>query len=240
MQQELIHHLLLDKVDWANLKCDVDKLDINKLKNVPSGLSSLKSKVDNLDVDELIPIPVKLSDVVKTDVIKKDLCNAKMENIEDKIPYITNLATNSSLNAKINEVKGEISSITNLVTTATFIYVENKISNVSNLVKENDYNTKINEIEKKIINHDHDKYITTSEVNKFTVEIFDLRLKRTNLGSKSNIANFVKKTDFDKKLKDVTLNKNELNELSKKVKAISTKGLTKDLIDQFSILNGAK
>ena len=34
-------------------------------------------------------------------------------------------------------------------------------------------------------------------------------------------------------------NKNELNELSKKLKAISKKGLTKDLIDQFSIINGA-
>ena len=45
---------------------------------------------------------------------------------------------------------------------------------------------------------------------------------------------------MDNKLKDVTSNKNELNELSKKVKAISTKGLTKDLIDKFSILNGAK
>ena len=47
-------------------------------------------------------------------------------------------------------------------------------------------------------------------------------------------------TDFDNKLKDVTSNKNELNELSKRVKSISTKGLTKDLIDKFSILNGAK
>ena len=35
-------------------------------------------------------------------------------------------------------------------------------------------------------------------------------------------------------------NKNELNELSKRVKSISTKGLTKDLINKFSILNGAK
>ena len=35
------------------------------------------------------------------------------------------------------------------------------------------------------------------------------------------------------------LNKNELNEVSKKVKAISTKGLTKDLINKFRILNGA-
>ena len=32
------------KVDLANLKPDVDKLDIDKLKNVPSGLSSLKIK----------------------------------------------------------------------------------------------------------------------------------------------------------------------------------------------------
>ena len=48
-----------------------------------------------------------------------------------------------------------------------------------------------------------------------------------------------KKTDFDNKLKNVTPNKNELNEPSEKVKAMSTKGLTKDLINKFSILNGA-
>ena len=38
----------------------------------------------------------------------------------------------------------------------------------------------------------------------------------------------------------VTSNKIELNELSKKVKVISTKGLTKDLINKLSIFNGAK
>ena len=42
------------KTDLANLKSDVDKLDIDKLKNLPSGLSNLKSKVDKLDVDKLI------------------------------------------------------------------------------------------------------------------------------------------------------------------------------------------
>ena len=41
------------EVDFANLKSDVDKLHIDKLKNVPSGLSDLKSKVDKLDVDKL-------------------------------------------------------------------------------------------------------------------------------------------------------------------------------------------
>ena len=38
------------KTDLANLKSDVDKLDIDKLKNVPSGLSNLKSKVDKLEL----------------------------------------------------------------------------------------------------------------------------------------------------------------------------------------------
>ena len=38
-------------------------------------------------------------------------------------------------------------------------------------------------------------------------------------------------------LKNVTPNKNELNELSKKVKAISTKQSTKDSINKFIILN---
>ena len=46
---------------------------------------------------------------------------------------------------------------------------------------------------------------------------FALRLKRANLASKTHVANFVKKTCFDNKLKDVTSNKNEFHELSKKL-----------------------
>ena len=42
----------------------------------------------------------------------------------------------------------------------------NKIPNVNNLVKKTDYNTKITEVENKINNHNHDKYIDTSEFNK--------------------------------------------------------------------------
>ena len=63
------------------------------------------------------------------------------------------------------------------------------------LVKNTDYNTKINEMEKKIADHSHEKYITT-EVNKFTAEIVDLRLKGTNLACKSDIANNVKRHIF--------------------------------------------
>ena len=58
------------KVDLANLKSNVDKLDTDKLKNVPTNLSKSK-KVDKLAFDELVPVPVdlsKLRDVVKIDV----------------------------------------------------------------------------------------------------------------------------------------------------------------------------
>ena len=46
------------KVNLASLKSNVDKLDIDKLKNLPTNLSNLKSKVDKLDVDKLLPVPV--------------------------------------------------------------------------------------------------------------------------------------------------------------------------------------
>ena len=81
------------KVDSVNLRSHVDKLDIDELKNVPTNLSNLKSKVDKLDVDKLVPVPVdlsKLSDVVKNDVVEKDVYDAKIKTIDDKIPNITN------------------------------------------------------------------------------------------------------------------------------------------------------
>ena len=78
------------------------------MKNVPSGLTSLNSNVVKLDVDKLALVPVdlsKLSNVLKIDAIKKDVYNAKIKNIKDKIPDITSLATKTTVNAKVNEVK---------------------------------------------------------------------------------------------------------------------------------------
>ena len=48
------------KIDLTNLKSNVDKLDIDKLKNVPTNLSNLKSKLDKLNVDKLVHVPVDL------------------------------------------------------------------------------------------------------------------------------------------------------------------------------------
>ena len=116
-----------EKIDLANLKSDVDKLDLDKLKNIPTNLSNLKSKVDGLDVDKLVPVPVDLSTL--SDAVKMMLLK-----VPDKIPAITNLATNASLNLKINEVKCKIPNITNLATTSSLSAVENKIPSVSNLI----------------------------------------------------------------------------------------------------------
>ena len=65
------------KVDLASLKSNADKLDVDKLKNVPINLSNLKSKVNNFYVHKLGHIPVGFSklidliDVVKNYVVKK-------------------------------------------------------------------------------------------------------------------------------------------------------------------------
>ena len=122
------------KTDLANLKSNVDKLDIFKFKNEPSGLNSLK---------------LKYAIIISCNLVKK--------------------------------------------------------------------NTKINKIEKKITDHNHDeydKYITTEEFNKLTSKNLDARLAQANLTRKNDIADFVKKTDFDDKLKNlnkkVTSNKTKI------------------------------
>ena len=143
---------------------------------IPSGLISLESKVDKLDVDKLVPVPddlSKLSEVVKTDVVKKDVYNANIKTIEDKIADITYLATNTTLNTIINVINNEKPSITNLATTAAFTAVENKIPTVSYLVKKAEYNAKISDMEIKCY--------TASDYNKFTSNTLDEKIKQEKL-----------------------------------------------------------
>ena len=69
--------------------------------------------------------------------------------------------------------------------------MENKIASVSNFVKKTDYNTKISELEKKLTDHNHDKYIAMSEFNILAADVFNARQAQANL---------ITKTDFDDKL----------------------------------------
>ena len=52
--------------------------------------------------------------------------------------------------------------------------------------KTTDYNAKITEIEKKLTDHNHDKYITTSEFNTLADNVFNTRLVQANLTIFSN------------------------------------------------------
>ena len=81
-----IHRNLLKRDDLASINSEVDNLNIDELAK--------------LDADKLKPVPDdlgKLNDVVKNDVVRKGVYNAKIKNIEDKIPDITNVATNAAL-----------------------------------------------------------------------------------------------------------------------------------------------
>ena len=72
-------------------------------------------------------------------------------------------------------------------------------------------NTKISEVENKIPNHD--KYFTTTELNKLRVENFTARIKQANL---------VTKSDFDKNLtsvnRKITSNNTKYLQVQKKFK----------------------
>ena len=82
----------------------------------------------------------------------------------------------TDFNAKVAEIEGKIPSISGLATNSALTAVENKIPDVSSLVKKTDYNTKISEIENKVKDHNHDKYITTPEFNNLAADVFKARL----------------------------------------------------------------
>ena len=59
------------------------------------------------------------------------------------------------------------------------------------MVKKTDYKSKVTKVKNKLNNHSHGKYKTTPEFNTLAVDVFNARLSRANL---------VTKTDFDAKL----------------------------------------
>ena len=93
--------------------------------------------------------------------------------------------------AKLTKLENKITDASNLATKTALTTVENKIPIVSNLVKKASYNAKITEIEKKLTDHNDDKYITTPEFNTLSDDVFIARLAQANL---------ITKTDFDARL----------------------------------------
>ena len=132
----------------------------------------LVTKVNNTDISGFV---LK----TKYDTDKPDL-EKKIIDADKKSLLTSELVKKINYNAKITEVQNKIPSISGLATNSALTAVENKIPDVSGLVKKADYDTKICETEKKLTDHSHDQYITTPEFNKFTAEIFAPRLAQAN------------------------------------------------------------
>ena len=159
------------KTNLANLKTEVDKLDIDKLVPVPIDLSKLSdvvkndvvkkdvydkvvAKVDNIDTSDFVlktkndtdksELENKIPDT--SGLIKKTDYDAKITEIEDEIPDVTNLATKTALTT----IENKISDVTNLATKTALTAIENKIPDVSSLMKKMDYNTRDSEIDTKV------------------------------------------------------------------------------------------
>ena len=203
------------KVDLSNY---ASKTDIKNISHVDTSsfalktnLANLKTKADELDIDKLVPVPVDLSNL-SDDVVKKDVFDklvAKVNSIdtsrfvlktkydtdkselENKIPDTSGLVKKTDYDAKIVDIEGKIPDASNLVTKSALSTVGNKIPDVSSLVKKTDYNTKTTEIENKLKNNNHDKYITTSEFNTLAADVFNARLARANLVTKTNFDNTI-------------------------------------------------
>ena len=123
----------------------------------------LVTKVNNIDISGFVL-------TTKYDREKSDLEKAISE-ADKNIPGTIGLVKKKTdLNAKITELQSKIPIITGLATNSALTAIENKIPDVNNLVKKTDYDAKILDIEKKVTDHDHDKYITTSEFHKLTTE----------------------------------------------------------------------
>ena len=150
-----------------------------------------------------MPVPVdlsKLSDIVKNDVVKKDVYDklvAKVNNIdtsgfvlktkydtdkselENKIPDTSGLVKKTDYNTKITEIEGKIPNVTNLATKTALTTVENKITNVSGLATKAELNAidgKIPNITGWISKSDHDKDINEIKNNYVTNSVLTSRL----------------------------------------------------------------
>ena len=81
---------------------------------------------------------------------------------------------------KLTELENKISHVSSLAKKTALTAVKNKIPCVSSFMKKMDYATKINEIDKKLTDHNNDKYITTPEINTLAASVFNARLDNKN------------------------------------------------------------
>ena len=124
--------------------------------------------------DKLVAI---VNNIDTSDFVLKTKYQTNKAELEKKITDVGSFVKKT----KLTELENKIPDVSDLGTTNALTAVENEIRNVSSLVKKTDYDTKIRELEKKLTDHNHDKYITTSEFNTFAASVFNAILAQANL-----------------------------------------------------------
>ena len=123
------------KVDSSNFatRADIKNIDTSSFA-LKTNLANLKSEVDKLDIDKLVPVPVDLSKLrkaVKNDVVKKpmhDKLVAKVNSID-----ISGFVLKTKYYTDKSELENKISDVTDFVKKVSLTELENKIPDVSNL-----------------------------------------------------------------------------------------------------------
>ena len=139
------------------LKAKADKLDIDKLNNVPRGLNNLKTKVGNLDDGKLKTVPFDLKiffNVVNKEVLRKtkyNKLNSKVDDLEDRNPKASILTQINPCNADNQNLERTIEN------------VDKTITDTSKLITNTAPNTKIRKVEK---NPDVSSLVANTVINK--------------------------------------------------------------------------
>ena len=118
----------------------------------------------------------------------------KINKLDNKVPDATTLIHINQYNTDKQNLEKKTGDVDKKYQKLVVTTVLNTIN--SGLTKKTDYNTKISEINKKIFDHNHHKYITTGKFNKLMADNFAARLKQASLATKTDIDDFVEKTDL--------------------------------------------
>ena len=128
------------KVDLSNYATKTDLKNVTHVDTssfaLKTNLANLKTEVDKLDIDKLAPVPVdlsKLSDVVKNDVVKKALCD-KLAPKVNKIDT-SEFVLKTKLQTHKTELEKKIPDVTDFFFKKNLTELETKIPEISNLAK---------------------------------------------------------------------------------------------------------
>ena len=124
-----------------------------------------------------------VNDIDTSAFVSKTKYQTDTTKLEKKISDVTDFVKKTNL----TELENKIPDVSSLATKTALTPVEKNIPDVSSLVKKkncHNCHTRISEVEKTVVDHNHDKYITTPEFNILDASVFNSRLAQANLITK--------------------------------------------------------